>query len=95
MERCLKHPKNTGLRWPNNPCEYCIQLYKFNNPKVDHDHKNGLIRGLLCRSCNLGLGFLKDSKENLESAIKYLESNLSNDDLKKCNWDTFPNLTFD
>ncbi len=40
---------------------------------VDHDHKTGEVRGLLCNSCNAGLGFLKDSIETLAQAIIYLK----------------------
>jgi len=39
---------------------------------VDHNHKTGKIRGLLCRVCNQGLGSFKDNSENLSNAIKYL-----------------------
>ena len=39
---------------------------------VDHNHENGKVRGLLCDSCNKGLGFFKDNVEHLASAIKYL-----------------------
>ncbi|WMX18936.1 hypothetical protein [Escherichia phage vB_EcoP_PAS59] len=39
---------------------------------VDHCHEGLHIRGLLCSSCNTGLGLFKDSPENLENAIKYL-----------------------
>jgi hypothetical protein len=42
---------------------------------VDHDHESGQIRGLLCGSCNLGIGNLKDDTDNLRSAIRYLEGN--------------------
>jgi hypothetical protein len=47
---------------------------------IDHDHSccegryscGKCIRGILCNSCNLGLGNFKDNKKILESAIKYL-----------------------
>ncbi len=41
---------------------------------VDHNHKTGIIRGLLCSKCNTGIGLLKDSPEILDNAKKYLES---------------------
>ena len=40
--------------------------------KVDHCHTTGKVRGLLCNTCNLGLGLFKDSEENLANAIQYL-----------------------
>ena len=40
---------------------------------VDHDHKTGVFRGLLCTKCNTGIGKLKDSIILLKKAIKYLE----------------------
>lgn len=39
---------------------------------VDHCHNSGRVRGLLCRSCNLLLGYAKDSTEILGNAISYL-----------------------
>ena len=39
---------------------------------VDHSHVSGKIRGLLCGSCNNGLGFFQDSPELCESAAEYL-----------------------
>lgn len=39
---------------------------------IDHDHETNEVRGLLCRSCNLALGFLGDDIERLENAIAYL-----------------------
>lgn len=40
--------------------------------QVDHCHKTGKIRSLLCNRCNSVLGFAQDSTEILQSAIKYL-----------------------
>lgn len=40
---------------------------------VDHDHKTGKIRGLLCSQCNKLLGNAKDSIEILEKCIEYLK----------------------
>ena len=39
---------------------------------IDHDHKTGYVRGLLCRGCNHGLGNFTDNPELLRQAIKYL-----------------------
>ena len=39
---------------------------------IDHCHKTGQIRGLLCYNCNLGLGRFKDNTKSLEAAIQYL-----------------------
>ena len=39
---------------------------------VDHCHKSGEVRGLLCRNCNLGLGHYRDNPKLLLLAAKYL-----------------------
>lgn len=39
---------------------------------VDHDHDTGYVRGLLCTSCNIGIGHLKENPSILQSAIDYL-----------------------
>ena len=40
---------------------------------IDHCHKTGKFRGIICAMCNSGLGYFKDSIETLQSAIDYLK----------------------
>lgn len=60
----------------NNSCQLCGT--KRENLKrdlsIDHCHKTGKIRGMLCSNCNHALGKFKDSIELLEKAIKYLNT---------------------
>lgn len=60
----------------NNVCAICkgYQYKTMSNLAVDHNHKTGEIRGLLCNRCNSGLGFFNDNKHLLINAIKYLEN---------------------
>ena len=41
---------------------------------VDHDHKTGKVRGILCMDCNVSLGKLKDDPDLFRKAAEYLES---------------------
>jgi hypothetical protein len=43
------------------------------NWAVDHCHDTGKVRGLLCSSCNRGLGMLGDTEEALQRALDYLK----------------------
>ena len=52
-------------------CQICDK--PFGHKVVDHDHKTGKIRGLLCRQCNFGLGHFRDNPDSLEKAATYLK----------------------
>ena len=39
---------------------------------IDHDHKTGKVRGLLCGSCNWILGQVNDSTVQLQNLMDYL-----------------------
>jgi len=53
-------------------------IYKSGKPilnlSVDHDHSSGLIRGLLCRTCNISIGNAKNNPDILRSAANYLDA---------------------
>lgn len=42
------------------------------NLVIDHSHQSGRIRGMLCNSCNKGLGFFRDNPALLERASDYV-----------------------
>ena len=55
-------------------CAICGTAPPLDKPLcVDHCHKTGKIRGLLCHSCNMAIGQLKDNWRVLKSAYKYLK----------------------
>ncbi len=53
-------------------CLLCCRAVSHEDIQVDHDHKTGKVRGLLCGRCNKGIGFLGDTIKGLQRAIKYL-----------------------
>jgi len=62
----------------NNLCFTCGVSLDIGRWNTDHDKVSGRVRGILCTSCNFGLGFLKDSTELLKSAIVYIEKGEGN-----------------
>ncbi len=42
---------------------------------VDHCHNTKVVRGLLCNSCNLALGYFKNDPKIIAAALKYAEAN--------------------
>jgi hypothetical protein len=59
----------------NGACDICgtdKPRYPNRRLAIDHDHKTGIVRGMLCQKCNVGLGNFNDSPDLLNKAIKYL-----------------------
>lgn len=69
------------LREQGGVCAICRQPERHKDglsgkPKdlaVDHDHKTGAVRALLCSACNTALGLFSDSETLLGEAISYLK----------------------
>jgi len=60
----------------DNKCAICRgnqRNKRTNYFDVDHNHKTGKVRGLLCTNCNQGIGKFQDNKELLLHAYNYLE----------------------
>jgi recombination endonuclease VII len=53
-------------------CAICRKLPKKERLCVDHCHLTGMVRGLLCRQCNFGLGCLGEDQRALVAALAYL-----------------------
>jgi hypothetical protein len=62
------------LKAQGDMCAICMVPLVWPDSKtcVDHDHKTGRVRGILCTGCNSGLGHFKDSIVSLRRAIKYI-----------------------
>lgn len=59
-------------------CKVCGSLPPSGRERflaVDHCHKTGKIRGLLCKACNIGLGLLREDVRVLRNLIAYIEEN--------------------
>lgn len=64
---------NTMLEEQNSKCAICdVDFSSAVRPNVDHDHKTGAVRGLLCSNCNKGIGFLGDQASTVAAAVQYL-----------------------
>lgn len=65
---------NLLLEKQNGACAVCFTKPVTQALSVDHDHRTGKVRGLLCQSCNVGIGFLKDDARLMRNAADYIES---------------------
>lgn len=67
----LMADQNMGCAICRRPFVLCKQ-----RPDVDHDHKTGKVRGLLCHGCNILIGRLESPLK--DKALEYLKSETSN-----------------
>lgn len=70
---------NELLKKQNKKCAICKKketIKHFNGKikrlSIDHNHKTGQIRGLLCARCNVGIAYLSENINYLKNAITYL-----------------------
>jgi hypothetical protein len=54
----------------DNKCKIC--KCEMKKPQVDHCHKTGKVRALLCFPCNSSLGVLKENTDTLYNMISYI-----------------------
>lgn len=66
----------------NYSCALCLKHETDNHQSkalaVDHDHATGQIRDLLCRECNIALGYFKDDPDLILKAYEYLMRHRNN-----------------
>lgn len=60
---------DTLYRSQEDKCAICFRSCRLD---IDHSHATGKVRGLLCGTCNRGLGLFRDNIELLANAIDYL-----------------------
>lgn len=53
-------------------CQLCGVDLTSSKVCIDHDHQSGIIRGIICSKCNVGIAMLGDNLEGLEKAVAYL-----------------------
>lgn len=58
----------TVLEEQTNRCKICEGEMEM--PQADHDHSTGKFRGLLCKTCNFGLGIHEKYKDKFEKYLK-------------------------
>ena len=62
------------VRAQGGRCAICSDEFQSDkHTHVDHCHSTGVIRGILCVTCNLMLGHAKDDQQRLLAAAQYLE----------------------
>lgn len=54
-------------------CKLCSKhIYNSKTAQIDHCHKTGAVRGLLCAACNRSLGHFRDCPDVIKKVLEYL-----------------------
>jgi hypothetical protein len=85
-DQYLQRTYGVTLQWyqdtlslQHNQCPICTKSFIFqgklgpDSPVVDHDHKDGRVRGIICNECNRGLEYFRDNIKALRTAANYIE----------------------
>ena len=73
----VKRADIQAIRASTSVCEICGDLPGKKRLAIDHDHATGVLRGMLCHTCNLGLGAFKDDVLRVHKAALYLAKHQS------------------
>lgn len=73
-----KEEYDSLLTLQQNVCAICETSFAKAQPNVDHNHITGEVRGLLCSSCNQGIGQFRENTTTLRKAIGYINSYAKN-----------------
>ena len=60
-------------------CAATLGNTRYTRLAVDHCHKSGKVRGLLCSNCNTAIGLMKDSPKRMALAVEYLKRHQGED----------------
>ena len=61
-------------------CQICDKHEEEKLLAVDHNHRTGMVRGLLCNNCNLSLGLINEDIKILQNMIKYIQNYVESKD---------------
>lgn len=64
-------------RGKSDVCSLCLKRYSVvenRRPCIDHDHKTGKLRKIICGKCNLIIAWIEEDSEALKRIATYLES---------------------
>jgi hypothetical protein len=56
----------------NGCCALCHEPIEYDSVQTDHNHVTGKVRGLLCRRCNVFVGYLEKNEGLLYDAFKWI-----------------------